>query len=108
MLQLKAEWELKKKTFDQELKELSENNEVENLKHEASALKTKKETLSKELQKFAQKTLAFFCDLRLQISKDLRQMEEIRDKVVENRLTSEIDKQEAMIEKLKSLNTKDE
>lgn len=80
---------------------------MEILKRDASELKTKKETLSEEVQKFAHKTLAFFCDLRLQISKDLRQMEEIRTKAFENRMSSEIEKQEAVIEKLKRLNTQD-
>lgn len=102
-MQQLTNWDIKKKSLEQELKELQENKDIEILSQKAMELKAKKETLVEEVDKFAKKSLAFFLDLRNQVTKDLQEMAEIRDNVVENSLKKRIEKQKRTIETLQKL-----
>lgn len=85
------------RNFAQEMNQLNENNDLEELQKQASHLKTKKECLEEDVNKFAMKTLTFFIDLHNQISADLTEMEDIRTKVVEKCMEQALAKQAASL-----------
>lgn len=107
LLQLVVEREVMEKSFEQELKELLNNKDLENIKQEVKELTKKKQTVMEEGNKFAQKTLVFFVDLHNQIAADINEMEEIRDSAIERRLEAEIEKQKALKQKLEQISTAD-
>lgn len=102
-MQLTTEWDFMKKGFVEEMNKFAQDVELENLKQQASNLTTEKNTLQEEVNKFAKKTLTFFVDLHNQVTKDIREMEEIRATVVRTTLQSNIHNETLLMDKLKAL-----
>lgn len=101
LFQLKIEEEEMLKNFHSELQEINESVNCKELPRELVELQVKKEALRADLDKFAKKTVTFFIDLRNQVAKELKQMEEIRALAIKKQLEGDNKKQEALLKMLK-------